>query len=472
MSFFRGFIATVNRVIPEVEKPKQRPSLKERIGWTAVVLFIYYILTQIPLYGVETPTVDILSEFRVIFAGASGSIVELGIGPVVTAGIVLELLVGSKIIPLDLTDPENRRYFQQAQRVAALAFIFLENAAYVLGGRYGRVPAEIPWDIATMVIAQLILGSVLLMMLDDLVSKWGIGSGISLFILAGVAQRVLWGAFSPVKTREGRVVGAIPALIEEGIDAIYRAGGLPDLAGLIATIIVFLIVVWAYEVRVEVPIAFTRVGGQRIRYPLRLLYVSNIPIIFTQALYGDIRIVSTLLWNRLHTSTSKVAQTLISILGRYQVDPVTGNTVPVGGLMYYITSPGGPSGVAANPGKALIYLGLYVLFSVAFAKVWVITSGMDAESVARQFVAQGMVVPGRRASPRVLAETIKGYVEAVTLLGGALVGLLAALADFSGAIGTGSGILLAVTITASFYEVIARERAIELYPRLAKILGV
>ncbi len=470
MSLFRSLVASINRVIPEVEKPKQRPSLKERLGWTAVVLFIYYILTEIPIYGVQTPATDILSEFRVIFAGASGSIVELGIGPVVTAGIVLELLVGSRIVPLDLTDPENRIYFQQAQRVAALAFIFLENAAYVMGGRYGAVPAEVPWNLAALVIGQLALGSFLLMMLDDLVSKWGIGSGISLFILAGVAQRVIWGAFSPIKYQD-RVVGAIPALIEEGIDAFYRGGALPDMAGLIATIIVFLVVVWAYEVRVEVPIAFSKVGGQRMRYPLRLLYVSNIPIIFTQALFGDVRIVSSILWNKFSASSSGIVRTLVSLLGEYQVDPVSGQTVPVGGLMYYMTPPNGPGAVAAYPGKALAYLGLYILLSVVFAKVWVITSGMDAESVARQFVAQGMVVPGRRSSPRVLAETIKGYIEAVTLLGGALVGALAALADFSGAIGTGSGILLAVTITASFYEVIAKERALELYPRLARFLG-
>ncbi|RLG49120.1 MAG: preprotein translocase subunit SecY, partial [Thermoproteota archaeon] len=58
------------------------------------------------------------------------------------------------------------------------------------------------------------------------------------------------------------------------------------------------------------------------------------------------------------------------------------------------------------------------------------------------------------------------------ILGGALVGLLAAAANFAGAIGTGSGLLLGVTITISFYEVIARERMLELYPRLKAFLGV
>ncbi len=467
MGVFRSAISAINRVIPEVEKPKQRPSLKERLGWSAVVLILYYIMAQIPIYGVRVTGGDILSELRLIFAGTRGSIIELGIGPVVTAGIVLELLVGSRIIPLDLTEPENRTYFQQAQRVAALFFILFENAAYVMGGSYGYLDSVT----ALSVTAQLALGSFLLMVLDDLVGKWGIGSGISLFILAGVSQRVFWEAFSPLTTREGFLVGAVPALFTEGAGALIR-GQLPDLAGLIATLVVFLIVIWAYEVRVEVPIAHSLVGGQRVRYPLRLLYVSNIPIIFTQALYGDLNIVANIVWNRFRETGDQLLGFLASVLGTFEVDPNTGTVYPSGGLMYYVQVPRGPQILFTDPVRALVYLLLFVLLSIVFSEVWVITSGMDAESVARQLIAQGMVMPGRRSRYKTVADAIKRYINSVTIAGGALVGLLAAGADFSGALGTGSGILLAVTIIASFYEVIARERALELYPGLSKFLGL
>ncbi len=466
MSAIRKIMSTLNKAIPEVEKPARSPPLKEKLIWTGIVLLIYFFLTEVPIYGIPKGGLDFLAELRVIFAGARGSIVELGIGPVVTAGIVLELLVGSKIIELDFTDPEDRKFFQESQRVAAIFFIIFENAAYVLGGAYGTLtPSQ-----QALAISQLAIGSFLLMMLDDLVSKWGIGSGISLFILAGVAQRVVWGTLSPVTEKtSGRYVGVIPALIAEGANAIYRPN-LPDLLGLIATIVVFLAVVWAYEVKINVPIVHSMMGGQRTKYPIRLLYVSNVPIIFTAALLGDINIISKVVWTRLGSNPEGWTKYIVEFFGKYEMGPA-GYLRPVSGLAYYLQTPTGPSVLVADPLRALVYTIIFVLASVAFAKIWVMTAGMDPKTVAEQLVKQGIVVPGRRSIPKVVGKTIERYIEAVTYLGGFAVGILAVLANFTGALGTGSGILLAVTIVASFYEAIARERALEMYPRLKKFFG-
>ncbi len=467
MSWIREITAKINKAIPEVEKPKQTPSLKEKMIWTGIVLLIYFFLTEVPLYGVPRGGLDFLAQLRIIFAGAQGSIVELGIGPIVTAGIVLELLVGSKIVQLDLTDPEDRKFFQEAERVAAIFFILFEVSAYTLGGRFGNLTT----NQALLAIAQLSLGSFLLMMLDDLTSKWGIGSGISLFILAGVAQRVMWGTLSPaIEKQSGRYVGVIPALLTEGVGALYR-GALPDLLGLIATFVVFIAVVWAYEIKVNIPIAHALYGGYRTKYPIRLLYVSNVPIIFAAALLGDVNIMAKIMWVRFGANPQGWAKYLVDIMGKFEADPITGSVVPVSGLAYYLTTPRGPSVLVQDPLRALIYLVTLVGASVVFAKVWVMTSGMDPRSVSEQLVGQGIVVPGRRSSVRIVAKTIESYIEAVTYLGGFIVGLLAALADFSGALGTGSGILLAVTIVAGFYETLMRERALEMYPRLKRFIG-
>ncbi len=133
--------------------------------------------------------------------------------------------------------------------------------------------------------------------------------------------------------------------------------------------------------------------------------------------------------------------------------------------------PRGPEVLIEDPVRAIIYLVILVGACVAFAKIWVMTAGMDPRSVSEQLVKQGIVVPGRRSTARVMAKTIEKYIEAVTYLGGFVVGLLAAIANFSGALGTGSGILLAVTIVAGFYETLARERALEMYPRLKRFIG-
>jgi len=465
----RNIIFLINKGIPTVERPKQRPSLKERMIWTGLVLIVYYLLSNIPLWGVPETRYDYLRELRLIFAGSFGSLIELGIGPIVTAGIVIELLVGSGIIGLDLTDPEDRRFFQAIQRVLSIVLIVTYSVFYVIGGRFGAM--QLSKNL--LVIAQLALGSLMLMMLDDLVSKWGIGSGISLFILAGVTTGVFWNIFAPpnIKVPEtGRVVGVLSALFIEKSGAIYRAG-LPDLIGLASTVIVILVVVITYGIRVNVPISHTLMRGQRTRYPIRLLYVSNVPIIFALALMGDIDLIAKIIWSRFSESATGWQQTLMSILGTFELDP-RGQPIPVGGLAYYIATPRGPTDIIQDPLRSLIYLAIMVGSSVIFAKIWVITAGMDPESVSRQLVEQGLVLPGRRASSKVIAKVIEDYIESVTILGGALVGLLAAGANFAGAIGTGSGLLLGVTITISFYEVIARERMLELYPRLKAFLGV
>jgi preprotein translocase subunit SecY len=461
MNGVRRIVSILNKFIPEVEKPSQRPSFKEKLGWTGVALMLYYLLTQIPIYGIPKTAVDYLAGLRVIFAGATGSIVELGIGPVVTAGIVMELLLGSKIIKLDLTDPEDRRFFQESQRVLAIFFILFENGTYALG----KYPTDPKMEL--IIILQMALGSFLLMMLDDLVSKWGIGSGISLFILAGVAQKVLWDMFSPVKTSGGSIVGVIPALIMQGSSALYRPG-MPDVVGLVATFVVFLLVIWAYQIRIEVPIAHSMVGGQRMRYPIRLLYVSNVPIIFTSALVGDLEMVSRLVWTRFGNEGGWM-RTLVDILGRWKIEG--SSMIPVSGLAYYIQRPYSPSFLYSYPDAAAAYLLITVVGCILFAKIWVMTAGMDASTVAEQLVKQGIVLPGVRSSPKVIKTTIERYINAVTIVGGFLVGFLAAIADFTGALGTGSGILLAVTIIASFYEVIMRERALEVYPKIKRFLG-
>ena len=462
---FRDVIHALNRAIPSVQKPKQRPSLKERLLWTAITLVIFFLLSSVPLWGVPEQRFDVLRELRLVFAGSYGSLVELGIGPIVTAGIVIELLVGSGLIALDLTKPENREYFQSVQRVLSVIFIFVYSTLYARGS-FGQVGSRT----LIFLIIQLSLGSFMLMMLDDLVSKWGIGSGISLFILAGVTTRVMWSIFAPVTDPNGRLIGVLPALIGERTGAIYR-GGLPDVVGLIWTIIVILVVVIAYQMKVNVPIAHAAMRGQRTRYPIRLLYVSNVPIIFALALLGDVDVIARIAWTRLGLSGVGWQRTLVSILGRYETDQFGGMTA-VSGMSYYLATPGGLSYVVDDPLRAMIYLLVMVGTSLLFAKVWVVTSGMDPESVADQLVSQGMILPGRRASSRVVAGVIKDYINSVTILGGALVGFLAAIANFFGAIGTGSGLLLGVTITTSLYEIVARERMFDLYPKLKDFLGV
>ena len=100
--FLKAFQPIV-RFIPEIRAPQRRVSFTEKLLWTATALIIYLAMSEIPLYGLGKGE-DILF-YRVIFASSKGTLMELGIGPIVTAGLILQLLAASGFIDVDFSDP-------------------------------------------------------------------------------------------------------------------------------------------------------------------------------------------------------------------------------------------------------------------------------------------------------------------------------------------------------------------------------
>ena len=108
--------------LPEVEKPKRRLSFNEKLKWTGTVLILYFILGQLKLYGLSPQAIDYFQNLRAIVAGNFGSIITLGISPIVTASIILQLLQGVDLLPFDITTAEGRRRFQGTQKLVTIGF--------------------------------------------------------------------------------------------------------------------------------------------------------------------------------------------------------------------------------------------------------------------------------------------------------------------------------------------------------------
>ena len=121
-------------------------------------------------------------------------------------------------------------------------------------------------------------------------------------------------------------------------------------------------------------------------------------------------------------------------------------------------------GVAGN---VVVLITLAILFS----KFWVETAGMDSKTVAKQLQQGGMKIPGFRGDIRIIEKVLDRYIPAVTVLGGAAVGILAAFGDLTGALGGGTGVLLSVGIVYRMYEEMAKEQLFEINPMLRKIMG-
>ena len=460
-------------VLPEVKTPSHPPTLQTKLYWTLAGLLIFFILGQIFPIGVNASSVQVqqFQQLEILLGSKIGSLITSGIGPIVLASIFLQLAVGAKIIDLDLSLPENKRTFQGFQKLLAIALSFLEAAIYVYSG-YIPVNTAAPLfgsvGLTLLIVAfQLALGSIILLYLDEVLQKYGIGSGISLFIAAGVAQALFLGAFSFVRTAgssvpSGLVFQAIQALMEGAPDKAMWA-----LMPLIFTVIVFLAVVYAEGMRIELPLSYGRARGLGARYPLKFLYTSNIPVILASAVILNVQLMGMFL-----------AHAGLPIFGAYG----TGST-PINGIAYYLSPLPSPIliggyqvyiGIMSNVREVLhifVYGIALVVLSVIFGWFWVESTGMGAKQVSEQLGRAGLLIPGFRQDPRVTEKILERYIPVITILGAGFVGLLAWFADITGALGTGTGILLTVGILYRFYEDLAKQQVFEQYPMLDKILG-
>jgi len=492
---------------PAIAKPEGHVNFRTKIIWTVLCLVLYFILTNVMIFGLKGDVIDLFEQYRFIMAGASGSIMHLGIGPIVTASIILQLFVGAKIIKLDLTKKEDKAIYQGTQKVLVIVMIIVEAIPQIFGylqpseGLVGMVGGN--W--ANMVIvSQLIIGALLVFFMDELISKWGIGSGISLFIAAGVSQSIFTGLFNWLPVNIGEIsltnppAGVIPGtyymathmslgdMVNWGYQTMFmgspQIGYENAIVPLLGTILIFFIVVYAESSRIELPLAHGKVRGARGRYPIRLIYASNIPVILMAALLANINMFAMLLYN--NSGVPLLGGQ--AWIGNYDM---TISTQPLSGGAWYLSSPGGVNhwlmpilggggGIVYHAPwqfalKVIIYLSVMIFGSILFAKFWIETTDMGPAAVARQIQSSGMQIPGFRRDPRVLRKVLERYIPVVTVIGGAAVGALAGFADCIGTVGkaSGTGVLLTVGIIIRLYEDIAKEQAMEMHPVLRGFFG-
>ena len=499
-------------VYPTITKPERHVRFNEKMWTTTFVLIIYFAMTNVMLYGLSGQALDLFSGFRSIMAGASGTIMHLGIGPIVTGSIIMQLFAGAKIIRLDLTNSEDKAMYQGVQKLLVLIMIPIEAIPQTYGfldptefliDEYGLGWANF------VIVAQLFAGSYLVFLLDELVSKWGIGSGMSLFIAAGVSQSTFVGTLSPLPVTSGLGYsmsnppsGTLPMIFymfreatnyemisSNGFETILLTHVNP-MAALFSSIVVFLVVAYAESSKLELPLTHGKVRGHRGKYPIRLVYASNIPVILMAALLANINMFTLLFWS--HPTLSQTPflgregyGSLSEYIGTYE----QGQTTASGGFAWYASMVNGVNDwllpllnqTGDAFGHSLTQIMVHVVFyvvlmtvgSMVFAKFWIDTTNMGTKDVAKQIERTGMQIPGFRKNPKVLEKILENYIPPVTYFSGAFVGLLAAGADLLGTVGnaTGTGLLLAVGIILRTYEQIQKEQAMEMHPMIRQFFG-
>ncbi len=461
--------------MPAVKSPEGHVHFKNKLLWTLGILILYFVLTNIPLFGITQSSQDLFEAWRALLAGASGSIVHLGIGPIVTASIVLQLLKGADILHIDTSETRGQVMYMGLQKILIIVMILIEAAPNLVGGFLQPDPVIASqffggnlFAVSFLIFIQICIGGLLVVMMDEVVTKWGIGSGVGLFIIAGISQALVNGFINWVPVTDQYPVGFFPRLVAIGIEGgNYLTYFSTDILAFITTIAIFLIIVYVESTRIEIPLAHAQVRGARARFPVKLIYASVLPMILVMVLLANIQMFGMFLSN-----------VGITTLGTFD------GSTPQNGIMYFLAPINGPSDwmwwmtdLGHAPWEVLLRLGINMFFMVVggavFALFWIKTAGLDSKDVARQIQLSGMSIPGYRRNPQVLEKYLDRYIPRVTIIGGVFIGILSVVANLFGVIGSvsGTGLLLTVSITYRLYEEIASQQIMEMYPFMRTFFG-
>ncbi len=462
----------IAQLLPEIKPPARPPGTNERLMWTGAALFIFFLMYNVTAFGAK----DLGNQFdflQMITASKVGSLLTTSIGPIVLASIFLQLFAGAGIIALNPKDPQDRVKFQELQKVLAILIAFIEATIYVMTGRV-LLASGMPVGIMPLVVFQIAMGSVIILFLDEVVTKHGIGSGISLFIAAGVSFSIIGGTIALIFGE----TGLLAVVAGGGAEAIPTA--LLVMAPLVVTIIVWMVCAYCEGAKVEIPLAYQKMRGMTPKLPLNLFYLSNIPVIFGSALLMNLQLFAVGLAG-LHYDVNGFD--VVSAIGYvdasnrltdgllYLFTPIyaagTGTVAHLNFLVNGVTPIFGiPEWV-----HAITYVLFLSLISVLFGIFWAETSNMDTKGMVEQLTKSGMQIPGWRSDPRMLEKILDRYIPPLIIIGSFGVGLVAGLADLSGALGTGTGILLTVGIFYRTYLQMKRQHMLESSPLLSQIAG-
>ncbi|HEY4505606.1 MAG TPA: preprotein translocase subunit SecY [Candidatus Paceibacterota bacterium] len=288
--------------------------LRKRIVFTLTALVVFRVLSAIPISGVDH---DKLAQFFSgneffgllnIFSGgglAQLSIVMLGVGPYVTASIIMQLLtiMSPKLKALYQEEGEaGRRKFAQYSRMVTVPLAIIQAFSFIKLLQSQQVLGELSTVAMATDLLVITAGSMLLMWIGELISEYGIGNGVSLIIFAGI-------------------VATLPAEIAQ-LKYAFDVSQIPlYLAFLVISALVIIGVVIITEAERPIPITYAKqvrgnrvYGGTSTYLPLRINQAGVIPIIFALSILLFPQMILRFLVNSTYAAVASVSTFLLNIL--------------------------------------------------------------------------------------------------------------------------------------------------------------
>lgn len=365
-------------------------TLRKRIAFTIGALIVFRLLAAIPMPGIDSASLSKLlagNQFLGLLDIFSGggisrlSIVMLGVGPYITASIIVQLLTmmfPSMKAKMQEEGEAGRQKLSQYSRYAAVPLAAIQAFAFIsLFQNQNVIPH---FSGLTMVVSILVItaGSLLLMWIGELVSEFGIGNGVSLIIFAGI-------------------VAALPKTLFQ-IIAGFDIANLPFyLLSLVIGLVVIIAVVVVTEAERSVPVTYAKqvrgnkvYGGVSTYLPLRLNQAGVIPIIFALSILIFPQIISNYFSNSSNLAIADAAASVSSFLA----DPWTH------AILYFI----------------LVFIFTYFYTAVTF----------DPKQISENLQRGGAFIPGVRPGESTM-EYLGKIVTRITLVGAIFLAIIAVL---------------------------------------------
>jgi len=466
--------------IPMVERPKRHVPFETKLLFTIAILILYFALGNIPLFGLSPETMDLFGRWRALFAGQMFSLSAVGVMPIINASIILQILAGPKIMKLDLTNPRDQAFYLNMQKLLVLCFVLFTSFTYGMG--FYRPNQDIASQlgvslrfISFLLFLQVFFGGMLIYYMEEVVSRWGIGSGVGLFIVAGVSHQIITGLINWMPSNSGLAAGVIPRWIEiaqqvepydvskNGLVFLFEH----HLTALITTVALFFLVIYLVCARIEIKIPGylkRRAGRGRVRFPIKLAHFSYavvVPLVFFnlgRVLQASIQALGRVLYS--HGNT---------ILGVYDE---TGTAVS--GLMFYLApiySPWDwfpPLLHSAYPNiagwqiavRAAADLTIVVGGAMIIALLWLkLSPGLEMRDIRAMVRDSGLPIYGHSRDLKAIKRAVDRYTTKIGIVGCGFLGVLLVIANMFGTLGAVSilYIIIAVIVIYASYEEITTE---------------
>lgn len=503
------------KMIPTIKNPARKLNIQEKLVWTMIALIIYLVASQIPLYGMQLlDSQDPLYLLRRMMASNRGTLMDLGLSPIITSGMIINFLKSLGLINFTGLK-EDRILYDGLEKGIAIILTLGQASASVFAGLYGNLNSIGPIK-GVFIVIQLLCSGILVTLLDDLLTTHSFGTGINLFIAANVCEKILWHAFSPkiYQTARGpQFEGAILAFFHlliirknkfSAIIEVFTRINLPNLSSLFTTALFFCIVIYLQGIKVDIPIQSIQVSAQRTVLPIRLLYASTTPVTSQGQLITHLCSISRILFDKFPKNR------FIRLLGIWETTEY--GKIPISGFCSLLVSPPFLKDIKLLPillwpikkvldiliifinpikgiklfKKNLIYLSktlniksiisfllthvfnlrnifwtiffvvTSLLISSLLSRAWVVMQDTGSKNMALKLKNDKMQIVGLRDVSKAEAY-LDTIVPAAATLGGFVIGLVILCTDVFDSVISGANIFLCVSIVWKYCEGLANE---------------